>query len=191
MFILLIHHLRTLLKWKSNISKIDLIENLLNYPTNINTGHEWKKKKGSKVAVREDHVQLKVGRVPFVYGCYAHSEESPTFHRRMYQKLPLNLNHTLLVQYLDQPDVKKKKTGLLEVDLVTPVKPVPKHDQSTCKCFLCLLETSFDFSRVTEKDEKEADVLFQKRFLKPVYSHKQLAEQGGGTYSAYKPFSKN
>jgi hypothetical protein len=36
-------------------------------------GYEWKTKKGS-LAVREDHVKLKVQGVPRVYATYVHSE---------------------------------------------------------------------------------------------------------------------
>ncbi len=33
---------------------------------------------------REDHAKLKIDRKNVIYGCYAHSEELPNFHRRCY-----------------------------------------------------------------------------------------------------------
>ena len=49
--------------------------------------HEWKKKKDGKT-VREDHEKLKIESVERLTCCYAHSEQSPSFHRRIYWLIP-------------------------------------------------------------------------------------------------------
>ncbi len=49
-------------------------------------GHEWIKKRNSH-KVREDHVKLRVGGKFRVSGCYVHSSNFSTFHRRAYHLL--------------------------------------------------------------------------------------------------------
>lgn len=49
-------------------------------------GHQWIKKRNSH-KVREDHVKLRVGGKFRVSGCYVHSNNMPSFHRRAYHLL--------------------------------------------------------------------------------------------------------
>lgn len=69
---------------------------LLLYNRNItrrykSDGHKWIKKKNSN-KVREDHVKLRVNKVPVVSGMYVHCEDNPNFHRRTYTLLKKNVN---------------------------------------------------------------------------------------------------
>ncbi len=53
-------------------------------------GYCWKKRKDGKTT-REDHMKLKVHGVECIYGCYVHSAIMPTFHRRCYWLLQVNI----------------------------------------------------------------------------------------------------
>lgn len=63
-------------------------------------GHPWRKKKDNKT-VKEAHEHLKVGSEEKVHVYYAHGEGDSTLQRRVYWLLDKNLEHIVLVHYLE------------------------------------------------------------------------------------------
>ncbi|OQR90330.1 calmodulin-binding transcription activator [Achlya hypogyna] len=84
-------------------------------------GWSWQKKKGSETMVREDRAKLVVNRELVVLGAYAHSAETPTFHRRSYV-LRVSEPRYMLVHYLD--DVKSKMRS-------SPAPRMPEEDNNS------------------------------------------------------------
>ena len=66
--------------------------------------HMWVKKKNSH-KVREDHVKLRSNGVNRISGCYVHSQEFETFHRRVYHVLP-NLEEELIIAAVKAGTIK-------------------------------------------------------------------------------------
>eukprot|EP00047_Mylnosiga_fluctuans_P024602 m.164780 g.164780 ORF g.164780 m.164780 type:complete len:216 (-) comp9888_c1_seq1:196-843(-) len=72
-------------------------------------GWEWEKRTDGKTT-REDHAKLKVEGVMCIYGCYAHSAEITTFHRRCYWLL--RNPRIVLVHYLNTENSLPRPTTL-------------------------------------------------------------------------------
>eukprot|EP00117_Sycon_ciliatum_P012329 scpid49995/ scgid13444/ Calmodulin-binding transcription activator 1 len=85
-------------------------------------GYSWKRRKDGRTP-REDHMRLKVFGVELLYGCYAHSADSASFHRRCYWLLQTPA--IVLVHYLDVPSEDKSLSGISDTDLLQLVMSKP------------------------------------------------------------------
>uniref|UniRef100_A0ACD5WK41 Uncharacterized protein n=2 Tax=Avena sativa TaxID=4498 RepID=A0ACD5WK41_AVESA len=65
-----------------------------------NDGYGWRKKKSGKT-IAEAHERLKVDNVEALNCYYAHADNNPTFHRRIYWMLEPAYEHIVFVHYRD------------------------------------------------------------------------------------------
>ena len=93
-------------------------------------GYDYRKKKGSGISVREDHVKLRQGAI---YASYVHSAEwidtmsgSSLFHRRSYWLVDSDeKDRGVVIHYLGNHD--------------SNIEPVTRGHDEACECVLCCL----------------------------------------------------